>query len=102
LYHDNCTIYIKREEFQKMYPPALAELISDHYHLIKYDCCSINHHKILLENEKTLQELLIASHCSSTTENQMSNIQRLKRLQTPRRCKRPSKQHRQTTLQFRL
>lgn len=99
---DHCTTYIKAKEFQKMFPPAIVELVSDHYCLMKYDCCSIPKHKILLQNEKTIQENLAANHRSASIANEVSKLKRFGVMERIGNKKPSVSPCRQTSIQFRL
>jgi hypothetical protein len=101
LQHDHCTIYITSKEFEKMYPPAIADLVRDYYELRKYDCMNIKDYYLNLQHEKEIQKLLAPSPGSSTAENKMYEHHRFRRIQNFRRRPRASEQHRQTSLQLR-
>ena len=97
---DYCTTYIKKPTHQKSFPSAIVELISDHYCLIKYDCCSIPKHKELLANEKELQENIAANNRSATITDEVRQLKRFRTLEGVRRSKFKTHTCRQTTLQF--
>lgn len=99
---DHCTTYIKKAEFTKMFPSAIVELVSDHYCLMKYDCCSIPKHNILLQNEKALQENIAANHRSATIASEVCNIKGFRIMERIRNSKSKSYTCRQTSIQFRL
>ncbi len=102
IYLDRCTVYIRKPEFIKMYPPAICELMNDYIEQIKFDCVSIEKHLISLHNDEELQKLLTASNCSTTTAQTMSNVKRHGRPPNTGRSANPSRAYRQTSLQLRF
>lgn len=97
-----CTVYIKKKEFQKSYPSAISELVSDHYCLMKYDCCSIPKHNILLQNEKALQEHFAANNRSRPTTSAVQDFQKCQRLRKLGRRSRQLKRRGKSQFQFRF
>lgn len=81
LYNEHCTVFIKKFAFQKMYPPALAELISNHYELMKYDCMNIAEHKNIIEYEKTIQANAITDSSHQPTTAKIKEFNRQRRLE---------------------
>ncbi len=75
IYSDHCTTYIKKPEFQKMFPPALIDLVCEHYLYMKHDCCSLTRYSLNLHNEKKIQTIPAPSHSDSGIKEALRNIQ---------------------------
>lgn len=99
---DFCTIFIRSDEFRDLMPVKLGTLYIDHLLTIKYDCCSIQKHQEKIKNENTIQELLTASNCRTSTEAEMRNLTKSRRFQNPKTRKRASIRNCQLTIQLKF
>jgi hypothetical protein len=99
---DFCTIYIKEQSEQRKFPNAIRSLVLEHIEMIKYDCCNLTKHYEQIRQDNAIQELLVASCRSTEPEREMQNIKKHGRLYNSRSRQRTSKQHRQTTINFKL